>query len=58
VTVNIFTILQNNLNAVFLNVPFINSEKVSSAVNIDHTKKCFKSAYYNDFWRIMGHWRL
>ncbi len=29
--------------------------------NIDNNKECFfsiKSAYYNDFWRIMWHWRL
>ncbi len=29
--------------------------------NIDKNKKCFlssKSAYYNDFWRIMWYWRL
>ncbi len=33
----------------------------TSVFNIDNNKKCFlsrKSAYYNDFWRIMWHWRL
>ncbi len=33
----------------------------TTVFNIDNNKKYFlrsKSAYYNDFWRIMWHWRL
>jgi len=38
--------------------------KISSSTtvfNFDNDTKCFlstKSAYYNDFWRIMWHWRF
>ncbi len=35
------------------------SQKSSTTVlNIYNKKKCFKSAYYNDFWRIKWLWRL
>ncbi len=49
---------KNNENNVTISRKILSSTAV---FNIDNNKKCFlssKSAYLNDFWRIMWHWRL
>ncbi len=50
-----------HVNYVLLNFLLIKTKQKSSTIGVNIDDKCFlssKSAYYNDFWRIMWHWRL